>query len=309
MAQQRGGMFTEGEMFGRGLRREPLLLAENRENVVGAKKIFAHRMRLDVIGYGHLGILAQPWNARLGLLEVTPLILLWGSELQLRLQIAWPSLGSVDPGLQPRARSAPEETLPSPLYPPMWQALLTGAIQNQGVESVAITWAAMASPRPTASTPSLVLAFRWIFSTGTLKDFASASRIFGKCGPSLGRSRITTASTYSMAKCFSSRSFRACSRNSRLLEPFHLGSLSGKCVPISPSPAAPNSASQSACATTSPSECPTGPFSHGTSIPPTISLRPSARRCRSYPMPQRTLMLFSALREDKTAPIPCPRAS
>src|SRR5208283_3750311 len=127
MAQQRGGAFAECELFRGGLRREPLLLAKKRENVAGAKKIFAHGMRRDVIGCGHLGILAQPWNARLGLLEVTPLILLWGSELQLRLQIAWPSLGSVDPGLQPRARSAPEETLPSPLYPPMWQALLTHA--------------------------------------------------------------------------------------------------------------------------------------------------------------------------------------
>src|SRR5258708_3104367 len=148
-------------------------------------------------------------------------------------------------------------------------------------ERVATACAAMASPRPTASTPSLVLAFRWIFSVGTRRAFARASRIFGKWGPSFGRSRMTTASTCSMARCFSSRSLRACSRNRRLFAPFHLGSVSGKCVPMSPRPAAPSSASQSAWATTSPSECPTGPLSKGTSMPPMMSLRPSARRCRS----------------------------
>src|SRR5271166_6410784 len=104
MAKQRGGVLTEGKLLRRGLCREPLLFAENRENVIGAKRIFAHRMRLDVIGRGHLRILAQPSGAR------------------------------------PCSR-------------------FYGAIQIQSVESVAITWAAMASPRPTASTPSLVLAF------------------------------------------------------------------------------------------------------------------------------------------------------
>src|ERR1700722_9725021 len=48
--------------------------------------------------------------------------------------------------------------------------------------------------------------------------------------------------------------FRVCSRNIRLLAFFHLGSVSGKWVPMSPRDAAPNSASQSAWASTSPSE-------------------------------------------------------
>src|SRR5713101_1821955 len=68
---------------------------------------------------------------------------------------------------------------------------------------------------------------------------------------------ITTASTCSIAKFFSASNFFACSRKIKLFAPFHFGSVSGKCVPISPSPAAPSSASQSACASTSPSECPT----------------------------------------------------
>src|SRR5262249_38572958 len=92
--------------------------------------------------------------------------------------------------------------------------------ERQRGERGATTWAAMASPRPTASTPSLVLALRWIFSGVTPRARPRASRILGKCGPSLGFSVMTTASTCSMAKCFSARSLRACSRNKRLLAPF-----------------------------------------------------------------------------------------
>src|SRR6267143_4455817 len=60
---------------------------------------------------------------------------------------------------------------------------LKGQSIVQRETSVATTCAAMASPRPIASTPSLVFAFRCIFSVGTPSAFASASRIFGKCGP------------------------------------------------------------------------------------------------------------------------------
>ena len=52
--------------------------------------------------------------------------------------------------------------------------------------SVAMACAAMASPRPIASTPSLVLAFRLIAEAEIPNDFASASRMAGKCGPSFG---------------------------------------------------------------------------------------------------------------------------
>ena len=52
------------------------------------------------------------------------------------------------------------------------------------------------------------------------------------------------------------------------------GSVSGKCLPISPSAAAPSTASITAWASTSASEWPSRPFSKGTSTPPRISLRP-----------------------------------
>jgi hypothetical protein len=59
-------------------------------------------------------------------------MLLRGSELQLRHQIAGPSLGSVDPGLQPRARSAPEETLRSPPNPVARQVPVARPIRSPG---------------------------------------------------------------------------------------------------------------------------------------------------------------------------------
>ena len=55
----------------------------------------------------------------------------------------------------------------------------------------------------------------------------------------------------------------------------------GKCWPISPSAAAPSTASITAWASTSASEWPSRPFSKGISTPPRISLRPSTRRCTS----------------------------
>ena len=53
------------------------------------------------------------------------------------------------------------------------------------------------------------------------------------------------------------------------------GSVSGKYVPISPSPAAPSKASLMACNNTSASLWPSRPFSYGMSTPPIIHLRPS----------------------------------
>ena len=74
-------------------------------------------------------------------------------------------------------------------------AALHGAHRvDQCRRRVATACAAMASPRPTASTPSFVLALRLISAAVMPRDFASAARIAGKCGPSLGRSQTTTAS-------------------------------------------------------------------------------------------------------------------
>src|SRR5260221_1590056 len=54
---------------------------------------------------------------------------------------------------------------------------------------------------------------------------------------------------------------------------------------MSPSAAAPSSASQIACSSTSASECPSRPLSCAISTPPMTSLRPAAKACTSKPCP------------------------
>src|SRR2546421_6423677 len=58
---------------------------------------------------------------------------------------------------------------------------------------------------------------------------------------------------------------------------------------MSPSPAAPSRASITACVSASASEWPTSPLSCSTSMPPSTSFSPSARRCESQPIPARVL--------------------
>ena len=77
-------------------------------------------------------------------------------------------------------------------------------------------------------------------------------------------------------------SYPSCSMNSyvcckRTIEeiPLYLGSVSGKCFPISPKPIAPMILSIIACNKTSASLCPFNPNSNGISTPPRINLRPS----------------------------------
>src|SRR5258706_7025769 len=54
---------------------------------------------------------------------------------------------------------------------------------------------------------------------------------------------------------------------------------------MSPSAAAPSSASQIACRSTSASECPASPLWNGTSTPPITRRRPGAKACTSRPWP------------------------
>src|SRR4051794_29117382 len=69
--------------------------------------------------------------------------------------------------------------------------------------------------------------------------------------------------------------------------PRNRSSPDGKSDPMSPSPAAPSSASISACAMTSPSEWPASPRGWSNSTPPSTSGTPSSSACTSTPMPTR----------------------
>jgi 2-C-methyl-D-erythritol 4-phosphate cytidylyltransferase len=70
--------------------------------------------------------------------------------------------------------------------------------------------------------------------------------------------------------------------------PDHRGSEVPKTEPRSPSPAADSSASQAACAATSPSEWPAHPSAPYQSSPASQHGRPAASGCTSTPMPTRT---------------------
>src|SRR5262245_14423425 len=61
---------------------------------------------------------------------------------------------------------------------------------------------------------------------------------------------------------------------------------------MSPRPAAPRSASVTACSTTSASEWPTRPCAESMRTPPRMSGRPSASRCESCPEPTRNMRGF-----------------
>ena len=123
--------------------------------------------------------------------------------------------------------------------------------------------------------------FEMNFFDGELKRFCQHFSHLGKMRPQLRPFRESPQHRYVRSQISFRRAIlRACSRNKRLFAPFHLGSLSGKCVPMSPSPAAPSSASTIAWATTSPSEWPTGTFIEG-------NLHPSNDQLASFGQPMK----------------------
>src|ERR1700683_3646348 len=98
---------------------------------------------------------------------------------------------------------------------------------------------------------------------------------------------MTVESTLEIVYPLSRANAAACARNFPLDAPFHFGSVSGKCIPISPRAAAPSRASVIACKRISASEWPSSPNSLGIVTPPRISARPGAIRCESQPRPTR----------------------
>ncbi len=124
----------------------------------------------------------------------------------------------------------------------------------------------MASPRPISPVPSFVFALRLICSTGCPAISRAPSRIAGKCGPSFGRSQNDDRIQMIDAQLRARREACACAREkSGSAAPFHFGSVSGKCVPMSPRPPAPRSASQSAWRARRHRSGPREPLSNGTS--------------------------------------------
>src|SRR5262245_2957752 len=145
----------------------------------------------------------------------------------------------------------------------------------------AIAWTAMASPRPISPRPSFVFPLMLTRSSDTPRTAARLARIWSMYGASLGRSRMTVASTLPTARPSARTTSTARLSRSTLEAPFHRGSVSEKWRPMSPAPAAPRIASVTAWHTASASECPARPRSKGIVTPPRINGRPSTKRWRS----------------------------
>ena len=125
--------------------------------------------------------------------------------------------------------------------------------------------------------------------------FAIFSFIFTFISEILGFSRMIIASMFAtFIPAFFSLSLTSL-RSSMLLAPLSFASVSGKCSPISPSPAAPSIASIMLWHSTSPSECASIENSQGILMPPSIISLPGTSLCTSYPMPVLILCIPSSL--------------
>src|SRR2546422_82429 len=157
-----------------------------------------------------------------------------------------------------------------------------------GHPSTATAITAIPSPFPIHPIPSFVFAFTETWAGADSSASASFSSIRSTCGPSFGRSAMIVMSACTnwcpASTTFRNAWFRSWSESAF----FQRGSVLGNRRPMSPSPAAPSRASVSAWATASASEWPARPCGWGISTPPRISVRPSAKRWESYPMPTRT---------------------
>src|SRR5262249_16999359 len=125
---------------------------------------------------------------------------------------------------------------------------------SHALRTNAMAWAAIASPRPMASTPSLVFPLMLTRSIPTPSAAATRARIASMWSLIFGRSSSTVTSTLPTCRpCAATSATARCSR-SRLDTSFHRASVSGKWRPMSPRHAAPRMASVIAWQTTSASE-------------------------------------------------------
>jgi len=152
-----------------------------------------------------------------------------------------------------------------------------------GASRSAVAIAAIPSPRPVRPRPSVVVAETLTVAPPRASDraaCASARRpaIRGRL-PMIWTAMLPTRNPASSSSCLV-RSSRAAP-----LTPSHCAWSVPKTAPRSPSWPADSSASQIACAATSPSEWPLRPRSPGQCNPARYSSRPSPNGCTSTPMP------------------------
>ncbi len=166
-------------------------------------------------------------------------------------------------------------------------------------EQQATARASMARHWPTGPRRSAVLAFTFTWSTCRPKAPAMRSRMAGMWAARRGACATTVLSMLPICQpCARTRRAASCNSTTESA-PRNCASVSGKCVPMSPSAAAPSSASVMACSSTSASEWPSRPSVWGISTPPMTSRRPGTSACMSQPSPILKFMLFCSLAMSK----------
>ncbi len=144
----------------------------------------------------------------------------------------------------------------------------------------------------------MVVALRFTSASGTpraLGNTLANGRAPGcdarRLRPSNVRSALTTRQPSRASSC------TACATKRELDAPRHRASVSGKCWPISPRPAATQQCvRERACSSTSPSEWAITPRSHGMRTPPSATPSPGPKACTSKPLPTRKIHVL---------PLPC----
>ena len=147
----------------------------------------------------------------------------------------------------------------------------------------AVAMAARPSPRPVSPSPSVVVADT---DTGAPHASDNAASASARRGPTVGRLPTTWTLTLPTAKPGLPDQAHDLGQQGAPEAPDHSGRSVPNTAPRSPSPAADSSASQHACAATSPSECPAQPVApRATTAPPATSAARARtggrrRRCR-----------------------------
>src|SRR5439155_1119193 len=114
------------------------------------------------------------------------------------------------------------------------------------------------------------------------------ARTASRCGASRGSSPISTTSAFASRHPAAWTCCQARRSSSTESAPWSAGSPEEKSAPMSSRPAAPSTASVSACASTSPSEWPARPRGWSIETPPRSSGTPSSSACASTPIPTRS---------------------
>ena len=144
------------------------------------------------------------------------------------------------------------------------------------------------SARPNAPSPSARVA---LTETGAPRTSIRRDSMAPAWGAIRGRSVTTVQSAFISRNRLCAINLETSPSKSMESAPAQRGSVSGKCRPRSPSPAAPNIESATAWATTSASLCPTRPGLPGIVMPPNTNGRSgsSENRWMSMPWPIRNV--------------------